>query len=84
LKEHMNFPTSVAIDSHGTLYLSDQYGSGLALVGRDGSFQGRKFGMGWEDGQFYYPAQICINEQDTLVVADRNNSRVQVFSLLEE
>ncbi len=84
LKEHMNFPTSLAIDSHGTLYLSDQYGSGLALVGRDGTFQGRKFGMGWEDGQFNYPAQLCINDQDVLAVADRNNSRVQVFNILEE
>ena len=84
LKEHMNFPTSLAIDSKGTLYLSDQYGSGLALVGRDGSFQGRKFGMGWEDGQLYYPAQVCISPQDTLVIADRNNSRVQVFNILDE
>ena len=84
LKEHMNFPTSLALDSHGIIYLSDQYGSGLALVGRDGSFLGRKFGMGWENGQFYYPAQICINDQNVLAVADRNNSRVQVFSILEE
>ncbi|RLB68349.1 MAG: hypothetical protein DRH08_01185 [Deltaproteobacteria bacterium] len=84
LKEHMNFPTNLAIDSNGTLYLSDQYGSGLALVGRDGSFQGRKFGMGWEEGQLYYPAQLCINKQDVLFIADKNNSRVQVFSILNE
>jgi sugar lactone lactonase YvrE len=84
LKEHMNFPTNIAIDSNGVLYLSDQYGSGLALVGRDGSFQGRKFGMGWEEGQLYYPSQLCINDQDTLFVADKNNSRVQVFNILND
>jgi len=84
LKEHMNFPTSLAIDSTGVLYLSDQYGSGLALIGRDGSFQGRKFGMGWEEGQLFYPSQLCINEQDTLFIADRSNSRVQVFNILNE
>lgn len=84
LKENMNFPVSMAIDSRGTLYLSDQYGSGLALVGPDGSFKGRKFSMGWSNGQFYYPAQICINEQDILAVADRNNNRVQVFNILAE
>lgn len=84
LKEYMNFPTNLAIDSNGVLYLSDQYGSGLALVGRDGSFMGRKFGLGWEDAQLYYPAQVCINKQDTLVIADRNNSRVQVFQILDE
>lgn len=84
LKEYMNFPTNLAIDSQGVLYLSDQYGSGLALVGRDGSFMGRKFGLGWEDAQLYYPAQVCINKQDTLVIADRNNNRVQVFQILAE
>jgi hypothetical protein len=80
----MNFPVSLAIASKGVLYLSDQYGSGLVQIGRDGSFQGRKFGMGWEDGQLYYPAQLCINNRDMLMVADRNNSRVQVFSILDE
>lgn len=84
LKEHMNFPTNLAIDSNGVLYLSDQYGSGLALVGRDGTFQGRKFGMGWEEGQLYYPSQLCINDQETLFIADKNNSRVQVFNILNE
>jgi len=84
LKEYTNFPNSLAIDGQGTLYLSDQFGSGLALVGRDGSFLGRKFGMGWEDGQFYYPAQLCINSQGTLFVADRNNNRIQLFSILDE
>ena len=84
LKEQMNFPTSLAIDSKGILYLSDQYGSGLALVGRDGSFMGRRFGLGWEDGQLYYPAQLCINDQNTLIIADRNNNRVQVFNILED
>jgi len=64
--------------------LSDQYGSGLAIVGRDGTFQGRKFGMGWEDGQLYYPSQLCISNSDTLVIADRDNNRVQVFNILDE
>ncbi|OHB25878.1 MAG: hypothetical protein A2X84_05170 [Desulfuromonadaceae bacterium GWC2_58_13] len=84
LKEFMNFPTSLALDGQGNLYLSDQYGSGLAVVSRDGTFLGRKFGLGWEDGQLYYPAQLCINDQGALFVADRNNNRVQVFSILEE
>lgn len=84
LKEYTNFPTSLAIDGQGTLYLSDQYGSGLALVSRDGAFLGRKFGLGWEDGQLYYPAQLCINSQERLFIADRNNNRVQVFSILAE
>lgn len=84
LKEYLNFPTSLATDKNGELYLSDQYGSGLVAISRDGSFQGRKFGMGWEDGQLYYPSQLCINEQNNLVIADRSNNRVQVFNILED
>jgi len=84
LKDVLNFPVGIALDSRGDIYLSDQYGSGLVQLSRDGSFKGRKFGMGWEDGQFYYPAQLCIDSQDNLVIADRNNSRVQVFNILNE
>ncbi|MCM2265644.1 MAG: NHL repeat-containing protein [Desulfuromonadales bacterium] len=84
LKEYTNFPTSLAIDGQGTIYLSDQHGSGLALIGKDGSFLGRKLAMGWEEGQLYYPAQLCINSQGKLIVADRSNNRVQVFSILNE
>lgn len=84
LKEFTNFPTSLALDSRGEVYLLDQYGSGLVTLGRDGSFQGRKFGMGWEDSQFHYPTQLCISEQNLLMVADRSSHRIQVFTILEE
>jgi len=80
LKEYMNFPTSLAKDDQGTLYLVDQYGSGLAVVGRDGSFLGRALGTGWIESRLNYPSQICISPEGTLVIADRSNSRVQVFA----
>lgn len=83
MKEFMNFPKSIALDNSGGLFLSDQYGSGLVLVGRDGSFLGRKLSLGWVDSQLYYPAQICVNEQNSLFIADRNNSRVQLFSIVQ-
>lgn len=84
MKDLMNFPNSIAVDNGGILYLADQNGGGMALVGRDGSFLGRKLGMGWEDGQLNYPAKICINEQDTLFIADRNNNRLQLFDILKK
>ena len=83
LKDYMNFPTSLTLDDSGTLYLVDQFGSGLALVGRDGAFLGRKLSLGWNEGGLYYPSQICISGNGTLFVADRNNSRIQLFSLGE-
>jgi DNA-binding beta-propeller fold protein YncE len=84
MREYMNFPTSLAVDEEGTIYLVDQYGSGLALVSRDGAFLGRKLGMGWNESLLFYPAQICIGAGGKMLIADRNNSRVQVFSLGKE
>ena len=84
LKEFTNFPTHLTIDNGDTLYIADQYGSGLVLVGPDGKFLGRKFNMGWEDGQLNNPAQICIDDQNRMFIADKNNSRVQVFSIQED
>jgi len=74
MKEYMNFPARLALDATGTLYLVDQNGSGLGIVGQDGSFLGRKLGLGWNESGLFYPSQICIS-------ADRNNSRVQMFTI---
>lgn len=83
LKEFMNFPTSLSVDNRGTIFLVDQYGSGLATLAPDGSFLGRKMGMGWNDGLLHYPSQICINDDGGVFIADRNNNRVQQFSIAQ-
>jgi len=84
MKEYMNFPTGIALDRNGQIFLTDQYGSGLVLLGRDGAFLGRKIGMGWIDGLLFYPSQLCINSSNEIFIADRSNSRVQVFGLSEK
>ncbi len=81
LKEYMNFPARLAVDNVGVLYLVDQNGSGLALIGQDGSFLGRKLGLGWNESGLYYPSQICISQNGNVFIADRNNSRVQMFKV---
>ena len=83
VKEYMNFPTNIAVDSNGIIYLVDKHGGSLVLINRDGSFMGHRFGYGWRESQFYYPAQICISQGGTVLVADRNNSRIQIFETEE-
>jgi sugar lactone lactonase YvrE len=80
MKEVVQFPTYVAVN-RGRLFVTDQNGHGLAVFGIDGSYQGRLLGLGWTDGLVYYPAQLCISEAEELFLADRYNSRVQVFSM---
>lgn len=82
LKDVMNFPVSIALDATGTLYLVDQYGSGLALVSRAGEFAGQKIGMGWAESQLLYPAQACISQEEILAIADRDNNRLQIFKIV--
>jgi hypothetical protein len=79
LKDRMSFPTYVTA-SKGRLFLVDQYGSGVVLLGVDGSYQGRQLSIGWSDGLVNYPAQLCLSVAGFAFVADRFNYRVQVFS----
>jgi len=74
-------PTSITA-SKGSIFVVEGSGSRIASFGRDGSFLSRQLTMGWEEGALNHPAQICINDKDEVFVADRDNSRIQVFQLV--
>jgi DNA-binding beta-propeller fold protein YncE len=78
MKDKMNFPVYMT-GSKGRLFIVDQNGNGIVVLGADGSYQGRQLAIGWSDGYLYYPAQLCINGQGTAFIADRGNNRVQIF-----
>ena len=79
LKEKMSFPGYLTV-AKARIFLVDQNGSGIVLLGVDGSYQGRQLSIGWNDGLVNYPAQLCLTEAGTAFVADRFNNRVQVFT----
>jgi hypothetical protein len=79
LKDRMSFPGYITV-AKGRIFLVDQYGSGIALLGVDGAYQGRQLSIGWNDGLVNYPSQLCLTESGTAFIADRFNNRVQVFS----
>ena len=83
LREYLNFPTSITTDNRGTIYIVDENGSGIVILGQDGSFQGRQLNMGWNEGLLYFPSQMCVNEKGEVFIADRGNSRVQIFTLVK-
>lgn len=83
IKSYMNFPTSMVVRSDGRMFLVDQYGSGVVQLAPDGTFAGRKIAMGWDNGFLFYPAQACFSRGGKLLIADRNNNRVQLFSLID-
>jgi hypothetical protein len=80
MKDRMSFPTYMVV-AKGRIFLVDQNGSGIVLLGVDGSYQGRQLSIGWSDGLVNYPAQLCMTEKGFAFLADRFNNRVQVFNI---
>lgn len=77
---HFNQPTDIAFASDGSIYVSDGYGnSRIAKFSSDGKFLldwGRK---GDGPGEFNLPHSVAVDAQGLVYVADRTNSRIQVF-----
>ena len=82
LRGHLSFPTAMAVDSRGILYLVDEHGGGVVLLGQDGSVLGRQLAMGWNEGLLRSPSQICLNDKGQVFIADRGNNRIQIFSIV--
>jgi hypothetical protein len=79
MKDRMSFPTYLTV-WRNHIFVVDQNGSGVVIVGLDGAYQGRQLSIGWSDGLVNYPAQLCFREDGTAFVADRFNNRVQAFA----
>lgn len=80
-----NLPTGIAIAPNGDLYVSDGYGN--ARVHRftsDGRLIQSWGEPGIGPGQFHLPHDIGVTGDGRVLVADRQNDRVQVFGLTGE
>lgn len=82
LREQVRFPSSIAVDEKDWLWVVDRNGGTLAVLDRSGSLQAKYLDHGWKDGQLRYPSQACITPPGTLFIADRENNRVQVFTVV--
>ena len=76
-----HYPTNLALSPSGEIYVSDGYGN--ARVHKFTS--GGRLLFSWGEpgngpGQFRIPHGIAVDEQGTVYVADRENSRIQLFS----
>jgi sugar lactone lactonase YvrE len=81
LRDYMAYPVYLTTGSRGTIYVVDQNSGAIAAIGGDGSFVGRQLAMGTKSGLLSYPGQIAITPGGTVFIADRNNSRLQLFTL---
>lgn len=77
---HFDLPTDVAVTNGGSFYVSDGYGnSRVVKFSAEGKYLFAWGKKGTGPGEFNIPHGITLDENENVVVADRENRRVQVF-----
>jgi peptidylamidoglycolate lyase len=77
---HFNQPTDVAVMEDGSFFASDGYGNARVVkFSPDGTFLSAWGTPGAGPGQFNVPHGMAVVGTGRIFVADRENSRIQVF-----
>ena len=77
-----NHPTDIAQASNGDFYISDGYGnSNVHCFTFDGEYKFSWGKQGSGPGEFSTPHAIWIDPLERILVADRENNRIQLFDL---
>lgn len=72
--------SSIAIDSKGTVYISDDYLNRVTIFSPEGRFIGKWGEHGAGSGQMDGPSGLAVDSNDDLYVVDQRNNRVQKFT----
>jgi DNA-binding beta-propeller fold protein YncE len=76
-----HYPTNLALAPGGELYVADGYGNArVHKFSADGQLLHSWGEPGDGSGQFHVPHGIAVDRRGTVYVADRENSRLQLFS----
>jgi sugar lactone lactonase YvrE len=77
-----NRPTALAVAPNGDLYVSDGYGNArVHCFSPEGDLKFSWGAPGTGPGEFRIPHAVRLTADGRLLVADRENSRIQIFSL---
>ena len=76
----MVWPTSVALDKTGNVYVSDEWLNRIAMFSSDGEWLGAWGTQGDAHGEVDQPAGIAFDSEDNLYVVDTGNNRIQKFT----
>ena len=80
-ESHFNLPTDVAVLPDGSFYVSDGYDNTRVLkFSAAGKFLFQWGTPGSEPGEFDLPHGIAVDRNGRVFVADRGNSRIQIFN----
>ena len=73
-------PSSITLDDNGYLYVIDGLNSEMVILTTDGEHVETIGDVGHDDGMFYYPDGIEY-ASGRLVIADKFNDRIEVFTV---
>jgi len=74
------WPSSIALDGQGNVYISDEWLNRISIFDKDGKFLSKWGKPGSGDGELNRPSGLAIRG-GTIYVSDTRNHRVQKFSL---
>ena len=76
-----HYPTNLALSAVGEIYITDGYGNArVHKFSADGRLLFSWGEPGAGPGQFHVPHGIAVDAKGTVFVADRENSRIQLFT----
>jgi len=74
------WPTSLAVDSQETIYVTDEHRHDVQLFDQDGNFVSKFGKFGSDVGELNRPSGIAVDSHDHVYVVDHLNNRIQVFA----
>ncbi|CAF3289841.1 unnamed protein product [Rotaria socialis] len=81
----LSYPNGISVDTLGTLYVADSHNNRVMRWTQGGKKQGTISvggnGEGAEANQFNFPIGLSFDRHGNLYVTDRDNNRVQRFSI---
>ncbi len=76
----LTWPTSVALDKEGNVYVADEWLHRISIFDEDGNFLEKWGTPGVGDGQLKRPSGMVFDIEENLLVVDSANHRVQKFT----
>ena len=75
----LQYPFGIAVDSSDTVYVSERNRDCISVFTAEGEYLTTFGGEGKAEGQFDCPFGLHIDKNDSLLVCDSDNGRIQIF-----